>query len=623
MTSRLIVPREFSGDLASSTELTPRQAHLQVATNGANNYIAHTIAGQVVAQVTKSVAQQVSATAANQLLLGFSTIHLNLTRGVGGAARLQAAVVRTRRGVGDLATGGVQVAAGDKALLTGARALHEGATAASAGATTLASASAAMAAALASLDAKTADLPAATQALAQRGGQVWEGNAAMASTGAAAVTASGQFITSVTTSNGDLATALGRRGFTPSQIAATLDEAARLSGPAAAAGPAAQGSATQGSAVVAGAQRVAAGARQLALAAGGLHDGVDQGAGAAVHLHDGAQALASAVGSVASGAGSIAAGQQSALEASTKLDSGAGALQAGLGALGTGASTLHADLATALSSIPNPSQAGRKAMAQTIGNPIGVSDTSQATAGSYGAGLAPFFLSLALWIGAYVLSVLVKPLSSRALAAGQPSWRIAVGGWLPPALFGLGQAGLAFTVVFFGLRIHVAHPGAVLALMCITSVAFVAILHALVCRLGAVGTFLGLVLMVVQLVSAGHLPLADAAGAPACPSPRAADGIRRRRDPPAHVRRVLGPGGRRPGGALGVPAAGPGGFHVRGPSRPGVDPRSGQARAGAVRGSDEPLPTWTRRIPRSGGSCNDDNDADERAHPDPGSARQG
>jgi putative membrane protein len=126
----LVVPRGFSADLASGTEPNPRQAHLQVATNDANNYIAHTIAGQVVAQVTKSVAQQVSATAANQLLLGFSTIHLNLTQGVGGAARLQAAVVRTRRGVGDLATGGVQIAAGEKALLTGATTLHEGATAA-------------------------------------------------------------------------------------------------------------------------------------------------------------------------------------------------------------------------------------------------------------------------------------------------------------------------------------------------------------------------------------------------------------------------------------------------------------------------------------------------------------
>jgi len=65
----VIVPRTFSGDLASSTELIPRQAHLQVATNDANNYIAHTIANQV------------SSTAANQLLLGFSTIHSEVTRG--------------------------------------------------------------------------------------------------------------------------------------------------------------------------------------------------------------------------------------------------------------------------------------------------------------------------------------------------------------------------------------------------------------------------------------------------------------------------------------------------------------------------------------------------------------
>jgi putative membrane protein len=142
-------------------------------------------------------------------------------------------------------------------------------------------------------------------------------------------------------------------------------------------------------------------------------------------------------------------------------------------------------------------------VAQTIGDPIGVSDSSQATAGSYGAGLAPFFLSLALWIGAYVLFLLVKPLSSRALAAGQPSWRVAVGGWLPPALFGLAQGALAFTVVVFGLGIHTEHPASVFALMATVSITFVAILQALVARLGAVGKFLGLVLMVVQLVSGG------------------------------------------------------------------------------------------------------------------------
>jgi len=423
----LIVPRAFSGDLASSTEPTPRQAHLQVATNDANNYIAHTIANQVVAQVTKSVAEQVSSTAANQLLLG----------------------------------------------------------------------------------------------------------AAMASAGAGVAAASGQYIASTTRGTGDLATALGQQGFTQSQISTILAETARLSGPAAAANAKAAGSSTQVAALAAGATRVAAGAHRLALAAGPLQEGIHQAAGGAARLRDGADSLASGVGLLGSGAASIATGQRSALDGVTKLDTGAGQLKAGLGSPSTGASTLHTGLATGRRSIPNPSDAGRKAMARTIGNPVGVTSTSQATAGSYGAGLAPFFLSLALWIGAYVLFLLVKPLSSRALAAGQPSWRIALGGWLPPALFGLGQGVLAFAVVFFGLGIHVEHPAAVLALMSFTSIAFVAILHALVARLGAVGKFLGLVLMVVQLVSAGGtfpwqtLPMPLNALHHVLPMGYAVDGIRR------------------------------------------------------------------------------------------------
>ena len=529
----LIVPKAFSADLASSTELSPRQAHLQVATNDANNYIAHTIANQVVAQVTKSVAQQVSSTAANRLLLGFSTIHAKTSEGVDGASKLQAGILKTARGVGDLNTGAGQIAAGEKTLVAAAAKLRTGASTAAAGATTLASGSTSLAAGLQALDAKTADLPATTQALAEGARAVASGNAAMAETGTMVASTSGQYIASTTTATGDLATALGQEGFTQAQIAAILADTARLSGPASAANAQVQGSSTQVASVAAGATRVAAGAKQLASAAGPLRDGVHQGAGAAANLRDGANTLSSALGLMGSGAASIATSQQSALDGATKLHSGAGALKAALGSLSTGSSTLHTGLATGLMSIPNPSEAGRKAMAQTIGNPVAVTDTSQATAGSYGAGLAPFFLSLALWIGAYVLFLLVKPLSSRALAAGQSSWRIALGGWLPPALFGLGQAVLAFTVVFFGLGIHVEHPAGVLALMSFTSLAFVAILHAVVARLGAVGKFLGLVLMVVQLVSAGGtfpwqtLPMPLNALHHILPMGYAVDGIRR------------------------------------------------------------------------------------------------
>ena len=135
-----------------------------------------------------------------------------------------------------------------------------------------------------------------------------------------------------------------------------------------------------------------------------------------------------------------------------------------------------------------------------------------------------------------------------------------------------------------------AHPGAVLALMCFTSIAFVAILHALVSRLGAVGTFLGLVLMVAQLVSAGGTfpwqtrpePLSALSALSALhhvlPMGYAVDGIRR----------LMYGGSWAPVGAdlavlsgyllLALAAST---FAAR--RRPGLDPRSGQARAGAVR----------------------------------------
>lgn len=497
----LIVPAAFSGDLASSTGSAPRQAHLQVATNDSNNYIASTIANQVVAQVTKSVAGQVSSTAANQLLLGFSTIHSKVTQGVDAAAKLQTGIVKTERGAADLSTGVAQVAAGQKTLVAATTTLADGAGTAAAGATSLARASGSMTAGLQSLDAKSADLPAQTQALAQGARAASAASAEMAKTGTGVATASGQVVASVTTGQGALASALGQGGFTQSQIATILAETARLSGPATGANAQAQGSAALAGSAVAGATQVAAGADQLALAAGPLRAGIHQASGAAAQLGEGASTLSAGVARLESGAGRLGSGQQAALDGAAKLDGGAGQIKAALAGLGSGMSTLHTSLASGLGSIPNPSAAGRKAMAQTVGDPVAVSDTSQA--GSYGAGLAPFFLSLALWIGAYVLFLLVKPLSSRALAAGQPSLRIALGGWLPPALFGLAQGGLAFLVVFFGLGIHVEHPVAVLAVMFFTSMAFMAILHALVSRLGAVGKFLGLVLMVVQLVSAG------------------------------------------------------------------------------------------------------------------------
>ena len=499
----LIVPQGFSADLASSTDFTPRQAQLEIETNDANNYLSRTIANQLVAQVTKSVASQVSSTAANQLLVGFSTIHDKVGEAADGAGQLADGLARAGTGAHRLSRGADDLMAGERKLVTGADALSSGAGEAATGAERLASGASRLSTGLQTLDRRTASLPADTRELAQGARQVADGNAMVAAAGDRVASSSEQFVTSMTAGSGGLADRLRAAGFTDEQVQQVLDAAGRLSAPVTGANSQLQATARQLDELARGADRVATGADQLADAAGPLHAGIHEASTGSARLSTGAQDLAAGNRRLASGAAQLAAGQRDALAGATALQRGADHLATGLDRLEAGAVKLREGLREGLRSIPDPSESARKAVAQTLGNPVGVKGLSLASAASYGAGLAPFFLSLALWIGAYVLFLLVKPLSARSLAAGQPSWRTALGGWLAPAVLGLVQAGLVYAVVLRGVGVGARHPLLLLGFMGVVSMTFVMLLHALAARLGAVGKFLGLVFMVLQLVSAG------------------------------------------------------------------------------------------------------------------------
>jgi len=95
------------------------------------------------------------------------------------------------------------------------------------------------------------------------------------------------------------------------------------------------------------------------------------------------------------------------------------------------------------------------------------------------------FISLALWIGAYTLFLLIRPLSTRALATSQHPIRTALGGWLPPVALGAVQVVILLATVGLGLDLRIAHPVLALLVVLFVSATFVAILHALSARLGA------------------------------------------------------------------------------------------------------------------------------------------
>jgi len=294
---------------------------------------------------------------------------------------------------------------------------------------------------------------------------------------------------------------------TPEQAAAVrplvVQAVADLTPPVDAAAAQVEGAAASLDELASGSAQVAKGAGTLAGATPALTQGIATAASGGDRLAAGAEELDQGAQTLADGAGTLAAGTAQVSDGATRLATSSVTLRDGTAEVASGVTELKDGLAAGLGQIPDLDEQTQDETARTIGNPVVVKKDMIANAGSYGAGLAPFFMSLAAWIGAYVLFLLVRPLSNRALAAGRPAWQAALGGWIPPALIGVGQVLLMFTVVKFALDIDPVHALGTIGILLLASATFVAVLQALNVYLGAVGQFLGLVLMLVQLVTAG------------------------------------------------------------------------------------------------------------------------
>ncbi|WP_166139025.1 YhgE/Pip domain-containing protein [Nocardioides ochotonae] len=503
----LVIGPRFSADLVSTSRFKPRQASLDLLTNDATNYLATTIATTIANDVRKTIAQEVGTKAASRFLQGLGVVHTDLTRGVKGAQRLVAGTTRLSRGTVELVEGAGRLAGGAEQAASGATRLSEGTTRLSQGADQLEQGTATLDAGLQTLQTRTASLPADTDRLASGAQEVADGNREVASIGREAAAISRVVVAQLGVARRSLDDAL-------TQLVAdgllTRAEADQLRGqlavtaiPVDRANARIQRAAAQLDRLSRGSAEVASGARRLAAAAPSLTDGIARAASGGSQIAAGSSTLASGARTLADDTGRLASGTAELSAGASRLASSSATLRDGGAQLESGTAELRNGLARGLRKVPNLDEQTQRRTAQTIGDPVGVRDDTLARAGSYGAGLAPFFMSLAVWIGAYMLFLLVRPLSVRALAADGPSGRTALGGLVPPALVGVFQTAVMFAIVRFGLGIDPVHELATAAVLLVASVTFVAIIQALNAWLGTVGEFIGLVLMLVQLVTAG------------------------------------------------------------------------------------------------------------------------
>ncbi|WP_375401071.1 YhgE/Pip family protein [uncultured Amnibacterium sp.] len=554
------LPGSFSRDLTSAGTDRPTRAHVELATNDANSYLSSTIAGQAATAIRASVAQQVGSAAAKQFLVGLSTVRGNLTdaadsagtladgatKAAGGAMQLAAGATRLRGGAASAASGAAFAAAGADRLNAGADSAASGAATLATGASTTASGAAALRSGLRTLDDAAGDLPSATKSLAT--------GADTAATGAERVgSASGDLaagLARIDAGSAPTAAALRQRlaadGLTDAQIIDALSVlqpgAAAVHSAAGSAATLASGAASVASgsrSVASGTDRLAAGATRLArgvhearTGAGTLATGSAKVAAGAADLRDGTRTLDSGASSLASGLDSLRTGTATLSAGAVSAASGAADLATGTRSVASGAARLHDGLTDGVTKIPATTASQRTAQSAAIGDPAAVSTTKVTSAGTYGAGLAPFFLSLALWIGSYSLFLIIRPLSRRALTAVHRPVRVALAGWLLPALLAAVQVAVLYLILTGPLGFVVANPVGMLGMMVLTAFAFSAILLLLNAALGSTGQFLGLVLMLVQLVVAGGtfpwqtLPGPLAALHQALPMSYAVDGLR-------------------------------------------------------------------------------------------------
>ncbi len=457
----LTLPEDFSEALTSAEQNKPRQGVLTLTTNDANNYLGSTIANQVVAEVRRAVTAKVSTEAADKFLLGFSTIREETTKAADGAKQLADGAGQLRDGVNELDKGQRQLLDGATQAATGAGQLRDGTH---------------------QLRSQTSVLPDSTRQLANGARQVANGNETAARQAEEYAQKAQALVGVLDQANGDLANRLRALGFTEDQVQRVMSTIGTVRKPVDDANGKVQGAAGDLRKLSNGADQVADGAELLASKMPALVDGVGK-------LDDGATKLAD-------GTAQLRDGEQKAVDGTTKLKDGANKLA-------DGSAQLRDGLTGGVDKIPNADDPTRAAIAQAIGDPVAVKGLSQTKAATYGAGLAPFFLGLATWIGAFVLFLLLRPLSRRALAAGQSALRVALGGWLPGALLGIVQVLVMFSVVRFVVDIEPSNPFGTFGFLVLMSLTFVAILHALNAAFGAVGKFLGLILLILQLVSAG------------------------------------------------------------------------------------------------------------------------
>lgn len=246
------------------------------------------------------------------------------------------------------------------------------------------------------------------------------------------------------------------------------------------------------------------GAAALAQGNGALSTGLDQLSEGVASAKKGSADLASGLNELNAGSSTLSEGTGTLASKSKELADGSSKLTDGMKELNEGTLTLQEKLAeaNATASEVNPNEKTYNMAAA----PVDVEKDGINEVPNYGTGFAPYFLSLGLFVGALLLSIVFPLVEPAIKPTGAFSWMASKVSVL--AIVGLVQALAAVAIIKWGLGMETANLPLFILTAVITSYTFIAIVQMLVSIFGDPGRFAAILILILQLTtSAGTFPL--------------------------------------------------------------------------------------------------------------------
>ncbi|WP_172929852.1 YhgE/Pip domain-containing protein [Streptococcus sp. 3874] len=249
--------------------------------------------------------------------------------------------------------------------------------------------------------------------------------------------------------------------------------------------------------LVSGIKKLSTGSNQLNQKSQELIAGVDKLQSGSSQLADKSSQLISGASQLESGANKLAAGAGKLAEGGTKLTSGLEDLQSGVASLGQGLGNASDQLKSASTESKN---------AEILSNPLSLSKTDNDQVPVNGIAMAPYMISVALFVAAISTNMIFAKLPSGRHPESRWAWlksRAEINGII---------AVLAGILVYGGVHLiglTANHEMRTLILIILTSLVFMSMVTALTTWNSRIGAFFSLILLLLQLASsAGTYPLA-------------------------------------------------------------------------------------------------------------------